>query len=159
MPIIVDGYNLLRGVQKQYEEFENLSDSRLCKLLCDYLRRVGDNGEIIFDGVGPPDKMPFNNFDCLEVYFVGANTDADSVIEDKIIASSAPKRLVVVSSDRRIRSAASKRKAVSVKSDLFWLELVATLEKPHRKSPEPREKHDGITKGETDRWLDIFGLK
>lgn len=121
------------------------------------MREVRESGEIIFDGTGPRDKSGFDNIRNLEVSFAGLNTDADTVIEDKIRASTAPKRLTVVSSDRRLRKAAQVRKAPAVKSDVFWKNIQRQLS---RKKPgrEPAAKQQGLTDGETEQWIKFFGL-
>jgi len=158
MAVIVDGYNLLRGIQKTDEEFEALDEGQLCSLISEYLVRRRDHGQVIFDGIGPPDKTNLGGLRNLEVYFSGSNSDADTVIEERIEANTAPKSLIVVSSDRRLRSAAKKRKAVSVTSEMFFHAMMRLLERSGKRQPEPRAKHDGITEGETDQWLDAFGL-
>ena len=157
MPHLIDGYNLLRLIQKVNEELITLTEAGLCRIISEYLVRVRDYGHIFFDGVGPPDKTNLSNFTYLEVYFSGPNTDADSLIELKIADNTAPKSLVVVSTDRRIKAAAKKRKAISLRSEVFWAAMVTQLER-RRPTPEPKEKRQGITDGETDQWLDIFGI-
>jgi predicted RNA-binding protein with PIN domain len=158
MPYLIDGYNLLRAVQKK-EEFSALTDVQICRAISDYLSCVRDHGHIVFDGVGPPDKSAFGGIPGLEVYFSGPSCEADDVIEEKISDNSAPKSLVVVSSDRRLRAAAAKRKAINITADLFWQTLLAQLEKQaNRPAPEPTEKRQGVTEREADIWLDIFGL-
>ncbi len=158
MPYLIDGYNLLRAVQK-IEEFAALTDVQMCRAVSDYLNAVRDHGHVVFDGVGPPDKAAFGGIPGVEVYFSGPSREADDLIEDKIADNSAPKSLVVVSSDRRIRTAAAKRKAIDVPADLFWQALLARLEKQaNRPAPEPTEKRHGVTDREADLWLDIFDL-
>ncbi len=159
MPYLVDGYNLQKRIQKTDPQFETLSDTYLCKILSRYLKRIRDQGQIIFDGIGPPDKTGFENLDNIEVVFVGRNTDADTVIERKIKANTAPKKLVVVSSDRRLRVAAAKRKATGIKSEDFWPMLTRELGRRSKPRVEPRSKHDGLTESETDYWCDFFDLK
>jgi predicted RNA-binding protein with PIN domain len=124
-----------------------------------YLKRIRQFGEVIFDGIGPPDKTEFENLDNIEVVFVGRSTDADTVIEWKIKANTAPKRLVVVSSDRRVRAAAAKRKAVGIKSEDFWPMVTSQLSRRSKRRAEPRSKHDGLTQSETDVWCDFFGME
>lgn len=158
MPYLIDGYNLLRSVQK-LEEFATLTDVQLCRAVSDYLRCVRDHGHIVFDGIGPPDKSAFGGIPSLEVYFSGQSCEADDIIEDKIADNTAPKSLVVVSSDRRLKDTAAKRKAKPVSSDLFWQNLLIQLEKQaSRPAPEPTEKRHGVTERETDVWLDIFEI-
>ena len=158
MPYLIDGYNLLRAVQK-LEEFASLTDIQMCRAVSDYLCCVRDHGHLVFDGTGPPDKSPFGGIPSLEVYFSGATYEADDIIEDKIQDNTAPKSLVVVSTDRRIRTAAAKRKAIAIPAEVFWQNLLAQLEKhANRPAPEPAQKRHGLTERETDLWLDEFGF-
>ena len=158
MPVIVDGYNLLRSVQQSDDQFETLDEVGMCRMISEYLRRVRDHGHIVFDGIGPRDKTNLGGLGNLEVYFSGASTDADTIIEERIEANTAPKSLIIISTDRRLRAAAGKRKAMCVRSEMFWPSLMRQLEKSGKRRPEPREKHDGINENETDEWLDFFGL-
>jgi len=156
--ILIDGHNLLWSIHKPGTDSEPITDIQLCHLLGRYLKLVGKTGEIVFDGPGPRDKSDFDNIPGLEVIFAGLATDADSIIEDKIRANTAPKRLTVVSSDRRLRTAARARKATTVKSDVFWSNLQKRLS---RKQPvrEPAAKRLGISKSETEQWLKFFNLE
>ena len=157
MPFIIDGHNLLQSVQKVSEDLAALSAERLCRIIGRYLKAVGEKGEIVFDGTGPRDKSGFDNISDLEVSFAGPKTDADSVIEDRIRANTAPKRLTVVSTDRRLRDAARARRATVVKSQDFWYNVQKQLSR-RKGTKEPPEKRRGLTEGETERWLRLFGL-
>ena len=157
MPVIIDGHNLLWAIREITEDRDVMSERQLCYVLGRYLSLIQETGEIVFDGAGPTDKSIFGNHTNLDVFFAGASSDTDTVIEQMIKASSAPGRLMVVSTDRRLRRAASARKAASVKSEAFWAEVQRQLsKKPGRK--EPRAKRDGLSESETDQWLDLFGL-
>lgn len=157
MPVIVDGYNLLRAIQKNDEQFETLTEAGLSRILSDYLKRIRDHGHIVFDGLGPPDKSNLGGFGNLEVYFSGPDTDADTVIEQKILDNTAPKSLLIVSTDRRLRAAAGKRKAVSIRSEIFFLEVIRQLDRK-KPTPEPQQKRQGLTDSETETWMDLFDL-
>ena len=159
MMTIIDGTNLLWAIQDAHEEREITTEVQLCRVLDRYFAQVAEEGEIVFDGAGPSDKSVFDVVGRLNVAFSGFNCDADTVIEEKVLANTAPRRLTVVSSDRRLRKAAAQRKAVALKSDAFWAQVLRELnrKKPARKEPE--EKRDGLTKGEAERWMDIFGLE
>jgi predicted RNA-binding protein with PIN domain len=154
---IIDGHNLLHTIYKSEGDSGAISDVGLCRILGRYFTLTGEKGEIIFDGTGPPDKTGFDNISNLEVFFAGMGTDADTVIEDKISANTAPKRLTIVSSDRRLRSAAHTRKATSVKSDVFWNDVQKQLSRK-RPAKEPTEKRQGLNEGETEQWLEFFGF-
>lgn len=155
--IIIDGNNLLHAIIKLEEDSGAISDVGLCRILSRYFALTAEKGEIIFDGTGPPDKSRFDNISNLEISFAGLGTDTDTVIEDKITASTSPKRLTIVSSDRRLRSAARTRRATSIKSDVFWNDVQKQLS---RKRPvkEPKEKRQGLNEGETEQWLEFFGF-
>ncbi|MHC4297671.1 MAG: NYN domain-containing protein [Planctomycetota bacterium] len=155
---IIDGHNLLHAILKAEEAPGVIGDVELCRILGRYLKLIGRPGEIIFDGSGPPDKSGFDDTGNLEVSFAGMGSDADSVIEDKIIASTAPKRLAVVSSDRRLRKAAHARRCVSIKSEVFWDNVRKQLSRK-RPAREPAAKRQGLSESETDQWLDFLGFE
>jgi predicted RNA-binding protein with PIN domain len=123
------------------------------------MMRMKESAELVFDGPGPRDKTDFDNIDGVEVLFAGLGRDADTMIEEKIAANTGPRNLIVVSSDNRLRQAARARKAESVKSEDFWVRLVKDLERPRRAAEEPNGKMRGLSEGETDQWLDFFGLE
>jgi predicted RNA-binding protein with PIN domain len=157
MLLLVDGYNLLWAVKKLTEQESVVTDVRMCWYVNEYLRKIKQMGEMIFDGVGPPDKRGFDGFTNLEIIFSGRDIEADTVIENKIRINSAPKGLTVISSDRRVRDAAKTRRAISIKAEDFWLGLTKELEKKER-IKEPKQKRHGLTDGETDYWLKEFEM-
>jgi predicted RNA-binding protein with PIN domain len=156
--IIIDGHNLLHSIVKLSDEDELINDVKLCWIISRYLRAIRKQGEIIFDGTGPRDKSQFDNIANLEVLFAGLGSDADTVIENMIKANTAPKRLSIVSSDRRLREAARTRRATAVKSEVFWDNLQKQLK---RKKPvkEPEAKRAGLSESETRQWLEFFGIE
>ena len=155
MPFLIDGYNLLRSVQK-YETSADMTDAQLCRHIADFLRTVKDRGMIVFDGIGPPDKRELRGVRGLEIRFSGEKSDADTYIEWKIKENTAPRRLIVVSSDRRLRDAAGRRKAKSIPVDVFWPAMCRALENVSRTVSEPREKQKGIAAEQVDSWMDYF---
>ncbi|MHC4173786.1 MAG: NYN domain-containing protein [Planctomycetota bacterium] len=155
---IIDGNNLLHSIGEVDEGSESISDVQLCRIVGRYLKLIGEKGEIIFDGTGPRDKSGFDNISNLEVLFAGLGTDADTIIEDKIRANTAPKRLSIVSSDRRLRKAAQARKAMAVKSEVFWNNLQKQLSRK-KTMREPAAKRQGLSESETKQWLKFFGLE
>jgi hypothetical protein len=62
------------------------------------------------------------------------------------------------SSDRRLRKAARARKAISVKSEVFWNNIQKQLSRK-KTIKEPAAKRQGLTDGETKQWLEFFGLE
>ena len=156
MPVIIDGHNLLWAIQNP-DENTSITDVAMCQVLDTYFGLTHDKAEIIFDGIGPPDKSGFNNICNLEITFSGRNADCDTIIEQRILDSTAPAHLTIVSTDRKIRDAASARKATSVQSDEFWTIVTKRLSKQKR-GKEPAGKRAGLTESETQLWLKTFGL-
>jgi len=153
----IDGHNLLHAVLKAEDAPEAFGDLELCGIVGRYIELTGRPGVMVFDGAGPRDKSGFDDVGNLEVVFAGLGADADTVIEDKISASTAPKRLAVVSSDRRLRKAALTRKCTSIKSEAFWEDVCRQLSRK-RPAQEPAAKRQGLSESETDQWLDAFGF-
>lgn len=156
--VIIDGNNLLWALHEAFDDREITTEVDLSHVLSQYFGQIGETGQVVFDGAGPADKSQFDTIDYLEVYFAGFHRDADSVIEEKITADTSPRRLTVVSSDRRIRKAAGERKASALKSEEFWQQVQRELSRRNPKRREPEEKREGLTDGETDKWLEAFGL-
>ncbi len=158
--VIIDGHNLLWAVWGAREGPERISDLQLCRLVGWYLAQIGETGEIVFDGPGPRDKSDFGAIEGVEVLFSGFRTDADTVIGDKIKASTAPRRLTVVSSDRRLRKAARARRAIAVKSEVFWSQVQKESRRSSKASreDEPAGKEKGLTESETEHWLEFFHM-
>lgn len=155
---IIDGNNLLWALRQSFDEREIVSEIELCRVLNQYFSQIGEPGQIVFDGSGPSDKSQFDTVGHLEVFFAGFKNDSDTVIEEKITVNTAPRRLTVVSSDRRLRKAASARQAASVKSEEFWTQVRRELGRRKPRVKEPDEKRQGLSEGETDKWLEAFGL-
>jgi len=158
MPYLIDGYNLLGTVRKADEQYAAMNEAGLCALLVEYLRRMRHEGRIYFDGTGPRDKAGLLALGNLEVIFTGPGVEADHRIAEEIEQSSAPKFLAVISSDREVRASAEKRKSAAIRSEDFWTTMVKTLERKKR-IREPKAKREGLTEGETDEWMRLFGLK
>jgi predicted RNA-binding protein with PIN domain len=162
MQYIFDGHNLLFAVRGSGEQFASLSVEAtthfLCHVLDQYLAIKKSRGILYYDGTGPGDKGFFRNFSRLDVEFAGDYYEADDYIEAEIEANSAPKRLVVVSSDRKIRDKARRRRAVSIASLDFWLDVLKEIEKP-RRVKEPAAKQQGITSSEVSYWMKFLNLE
>lgn len=155
---IIDGSNLLWALHEQSEQREITTEIQLCRTLDRYFAFTGEDGQVVFDGAGPAGRGDFAAMSNLEVIFSGYSTDSDTIIEEKIKASTAPRRLTVVSSDRRLRKAAGERKAVAVKSEEFWEQVQKELRRKRPESREPEAKREGLTAGETEQWMDLFDI-
>lgn len=163
MRYIFDGHNLIFAVRASGEQFASLTVEAagqfLCCILDQYLILKKARGVLFFDGTGPSDKRYYDNFSRLEVFFSGEYFEADDLIEDEILDYSAPKSLQVVSSDRKIRTIAKRRRAVSLDSMDFWLDVVKQIDRPKSKVSEPKAKQTGISSSEVSHWMKFFKLE
>jgi len=158
MPLLIDGYNLLWAIQKQPLDGAEISDLGLCRIIDEYLDVTGQEGEIVFDGTGPPEKTEFyQSVSILVITFAGADTDADTIIINSVKNSTAPRQLTVVSNDGKIRRSVKTRNATVVSSEEFWRQL-RRMPRKRRRSAEPSAKIWGINDSETSQWLRTFGL-
>ena len=58
MPVIIDGYNLLRAIEKL--GLTEITDVKMCHVISHYLKSNDEWGVVVFDGIGPRDKSAFN---------------------------------------------------------------------------------------------------
>jgi len=155
---IVDGNNLLWALHERFEGREITTEIDLCRALSRYFTLMAEDGQVVFDGGGPARRGDFESVTNVEIIFAGFHKDSDSIIEEKIKANTAPRRLTVVSSDRRLRKAATARKATAIKSEDFWEDVQKELRRRKPRKKEPQGKQEGLTEGETEQWMDLFGL-
>ncbi len=155
---IIDGDNLLWALRETFEDREIGTEIEMCRVLRRYFASTGEPGQVVFDGAGPADRSEFDTIANPEIIFAGFSRDADSVIEERLKASTSPRRVTVVSSDRRLRKAAAMRKAAGIKSEEFWELVRKELARKKPRKKEPEEKREGLTDGETDKWMEAFGL-
>jgi predicted RNA-binding protein with PIN domain len=126
MRILVDGYNLMhaKGLMPRGTRPAGLHHARrrFLDALAVALGPVASaETTVVFDAAHPPPERPdAMRFGGMSVVFAVGEGDADSRIEALIARHSVPRRLIVISSDRRIRRAAGRRGARSIDADTFW---------------------------------------
>jgi predicted RNA-binding protein with PIN domain len=172
MRILIDGYNVMYaggllgkklgrdGLRKVRHRF--LND------LADALGPLDAHATtVVFDASHAPADVPKQTpHKGLTVVYAVDDDDADSRIEDLIVHHSHPKGLTVVSSDRRIRQAATRRKSRAVTADEFWAELDARKRRRSQSSivppdvavprPADRPVETDLSPEETAHWLREF---
>jgi hypothetical protein len=96
----------------------------------------------------------------IEIVHVGAGRDADGHIERALERSSSPRGITVVSSDRRLKSAAKRRRAAWVSSEAFLRQLAADAGGPRARRAGPSAGRPGVplSRPETARWMRLFGM-
>ncbi len=113
--LLIDGYNVLapvappsRGGDDRWLQRERM---RLIGRLVDHLvPELRQRTCVVFDAANPPRDRPAEfSVEGLEVLFAIDYPEADDLLEELIAKNSSPKNLAVVSSDRRVQLAASRR--------------------------------------------------
>ncbi|HVW36932.1 MAG TPA: NYN domain-containing protein [Pirellulales bacterium] len=139
MTLLIDGYNLLHasGILGRGRGPGGFERSRLALLnfIAESLpAETASKTTVVFDAAHAPPGMPrVLNHRGICVRFAASHTDADSLIEELIRADSAPRQLVVVSSDHRLHRAARRRRAQAVDSDRWYAETLRTRRNSTRK--------------------------
>ncbi|HMO14527.1 MAG TPA: NYN domain-containing protein [Pirellulaceae bacterium] len=132
---IIDGYNLLREVgflRASTSTFGPGALARARKALLGFLMRyvpeeVRARATIVFDAKTDVGELPEQEIvHNMHVLFATEYAEADELIEYLINRHSAPKQLVVVSSDHRLKQAAQRRGANSVQSREWFEQVRAT---------------------------------
>jgi predicted RNA-binding protein with PIN domain len=162
MPLLIDGYNLLHasGILGRGRGRGALARSR--EALLNVLAESLPAGEIprtvvVFDAHDPPWGLSRQaDHRGLTIYFASRHADADTMIEELINAHSAPRKLVVVSSDHRVQRAAKRRRATAIDSDRWFGELMRARQEPSSSGEECLKPEGPFSPGEVEFWLRQF---
>lgn len=150
MALFIDCYNVLHCTHILPSRYAMISVGGLCGLLS-RSPWASQRVVVVVDGT-PGRDGPDRVSHAVEVIYAGGGKDADTVIEHLIAAESAPRRLTVVSNDRRIQRAARRRRARVMASEQFLLDLIDSLRRPPQKNAKPTDM------GDADHWLEAFGF-
>jgi hypothetical protein len=178
--LLVDAYNALHVQGVLPPELAGIEPPALAQLLAatDLAPR---GATLVCDGPPPLSRRPAGRLldrdarrvlhvegaEGVKIVYAGAGRDADSLIERLIETSDAPRQLLVVSTDHRIRLAARRRRARWLRSEDFLRRLVEALHADHRGRGAPGHGRSlsGLVKpdaplrdDEVRSWLDEFGF-
>jgi uncharacterized protein len=166
MPILIDGYNLLNvsGVPVRVRGGATLEKARLA--LLNFLAESLDPEDVpktvvVFDAHDPPWGLPRETqHRGLSVRFAAREEDADSLIEELILADHSPRQLTVVSSDHRIQRAAKRRRARAVDSDVWYAETLRARQERLKSAAEgPERPPVPLLEEQVEYWMREFGLE
>ncbi|MGE3180176.1 MAG: NYN domain-containing protein [Phycisphaerae bacterium] len=158
MPVLVDGNNLLYAAREIDDPDRVPGRAMLCSLLGQWAKRRSQTVHVVFDGPKPDggfaEQIKSEN---VEVTFSAARS-ADDVLIELLAANSAPRLLIVVSSDREVRRAASRCRAVATMSDAFWHDVRRDLRRPEQEVREPNARNRALSAEESAEWMEEFGF-
>jgi hypothetical protein len=163
MPLLIDGYNLrhVTGIFGEGSDLTALHRSR--EALLRFLAASIEASErrtttIVFDAAGAPPGLPRTLLhDDITVHFARDYADADTMLEALIDAHSAPKSLLVVSSDHQVQRAARRRGAKYVDSERWYADLRAA--RAIRQTPPAAasaKPSDVLSDAEVAYWMGEF---
>ena len=164
MPILIDGYNLLNatGIVGRGIGPGSLERSRLA--LLNFLAVSIDPRElphttVVFDAHDAPPGLPrVVEHRSITVRFAAKQETADELIATLIHTDSAPRRLVVVSSDHEIQRAARRRRSKTIDSDAWYAELIRTRrQREEASAEEPTQPTVPLLEEDVNYWLRQFG--
>ncbi len=149
MRTLIDGYNLmyaggLLGRKFGPEGFRNARHRFLNDLAATLEPLEAHLTTIVFDANTPaPDGSSSTRHKGMTILYAVDVESADDRIEDLIAHHSSPRTLTVVSSDNRIRRAATRRKARVMTADEYWCQMDSRKDRrkssPSTPSPVPVE--------------------
>jgi predicted RNA-binding protein with PIN domain len=166
---LIDGYNVMHaggrlGPKLSRDGFRRARRRFLDELAAALGPELAGQSTVVFDAsVHPGDFALDANYRGLGVLFALGDENADARIELLIAGDSNPRMLTVVSSDRRIREAARRRKSKSKTADDYW-EWIDALKERGRKRPlveaplQPtgREQVGQRAINDATHWLETF---
>ncbi len=165
MRYLIDGYNLmyaggLLGKKLGSERFRKVRTRFLNDLAATLGPVDAHQTTVVFDASNAPSEYAHvSTHKGVSVIYAVDDADADARIELLIAAHSSPRALTVVSSDRRLRTAAERRKAVALTAEAFWEKLDALKERQSRPQrpaiappPVDRPESSQISSEESAYW-------
>ena len=160
MPYLFDGYNVYHAAIKLVPEAAHITPLMLCQVVVEDMQRLGEGAEVVFDGrKGPGEWDKLEAGGVVKVIFSGCRSDADTELEKLIKKNSAPRRLTVVSSDRRVQRAGRRRRCKILSAADYLEEMLRRQERPAIRPSEPSEKRRGVEGEQLNEWLEIFGIE
>ena len=158
MPILIDTYNVLQTVGVLPPELAGLDIPGLIQLLASSRYR-DERATLVCDGVpkAAGETLLVVRLGSATVRYSGHGRTADDLIDQIIRASTAPRRLVVVSSDHAVLRSARKRRSKAITSQEFLQELANDAGKSTA-ATSPRKPKGQTSDEQVDRWVDVFKL-
>src|SRR5262249_33393543 len=170
MRFVIDGYNVMHGGGRLGPKLGREGFRRARRRFLDELALalgpfVAGETTVVFDATVPPgDFPPVSTYRSLTVLFALGDENADARIEKLIAEDSNPKTLTVVSTDNRIRLAASRRRSRALTADEFCEmidDLNARRHGREAKDTKPRAEKPARAVDrhldEADYWMGVFG--
>lgn len=162
---LIDGYNVMHAGGRiapgiKPEPFRRARRKFLGDLAGALPPSVAADTTIVFDANTPPGDLPLDSVQHgMRILFALGDENADARIESLIRKHGTPKTLTVVSTDRRIRQAATRRRAGIITAEQYWRMIDDYRERKPRARKPPKTAIPGprsATGDDADFWLEAF---
>ena len=151
MAYIIDGNNVM-GQTPGWHRDKPGSRRLLLARVAAFARTRRARVTVVFDGEPDRDAPEGSAVRGVKVFYAERGSDADARIERLVEASTDPRGLTVVTSDRRLAFAVRARGATVVRSGDFRKQLDRVLE-----STPNVEDGEQVEVGDVNSWLRYFG--
>lgn len=159
--LLIDGYNLMHaagfapGPRAAAGELQRGRERLLAWLGERLTHAERARAMVVFDARDPPqNRPPALTMNGVRVIFALPEGDADLILE-RLLGEQASRHVTVVSSDRRVQSAARSRRAKFEASDTFLTRL--DRRRSHARPAGRNPKEHGLSPTEAEAWLTAFG--
>jgi predicted RNA-binding protein with PIN domain len=156
MAYLLDGNNLLGHIYAGFHR-DPAHRAVLVRKLQTFQRQTRTRVILVFDGVAPAD-FPAPGREKFSILFPPSGESADTLIVDYIERHHDRRNLIVVSSDREIRTIAREAGAVSLRCDEFHRELKKVL-RESRTAREMDKIEETASALEIALWTEAFERK
>lgn len=161
MALLIDTYNVLHLAAASPDALSGLDVAGLAELVAAHGMGSSREATLVCDGTkGPTDGESSRQIaPGVMVRYAGSGADADTLLERLIEEDSAPRRLLVVSSDRRVQRAAQRRRARVESSEVFLRRLIERARRAGKASTgaNPLRAQVPLDVYSTAGWMRVFG--
>jgi uncharacterized protein len=153
MLYLIDGHNLIPKLGLHLDSLDD--ENELVPRLQEYCRLRRARLEVYFDGA-PPGQASTRRAGAVTAYFVRQGSSADAAIETRLgRLGKQAKNWTVISSDRRVQSAARAAHAGVLSSE----EFVQEMNKAQSAESSSLKQEATLAPKEVEEWLKFFDRK
>jgi predicted RNA-binding protein with PIN domain len=150
MPFLIDGHNLIPKLGLHLDSIDD--ELELLVRMQEFCRVSRAQVEVYFDGA-PPGRAATRKAGVVTAHFIHQGSSADAAIEARLLQlKKAARNWTVVSSDGRLKQAASAAQARLMSAEDFVLEMV----KRKKVSPAKGKRDQTTSPDEVEAWLRLF---
>ncbi len=164
MATLIDGYNLLHATGILGRNIGPGSLARARSALLNFLAASLSQSDrattqVVFDARDAPRGVPSEEqHRGITVRYAVGYDDADALMAELIRVHSAPRTLVVVSSDRQVQRVAKRRRAIAIDSETWYDQLChQRTSQTHPETSDDSKPVVPVTDAELADWLQAFG--